>query len=174
MRYCKKKNAVRRVAREIEILRLAAPLLTEDAPTDLPTLDLHSHDAHIHDTQTRVAQIVDAPSHDALTDNMPADYVPTHIPDDDGNTEIASASLLTDESNDTESGGQDEANSAPTKKVSGRLSGWPGPSSVSSRASEPDIAPYVARLRIFTRACFIRIVFRRQRKQIRLSMHLTN
>ncbi len=58
------------------------------------------------------------------TEEIPIDSLPTHkIHEDDASTGIVSApSLLTNEPNNAaDSDGQDEANSVPGKKISGRL-----------------------------------------------------
>jgi hypothetical protein len=156
-----KESAAQRISREIEILQLAAPLLTDEAPSaDAMKQDASSHDASSHDASSRDAPSHDAPAEDdympvAPTQNAsaedslaqehliasdppaheevpteevqieeaPIDYLPSHeIHENDADTRIVSGpSLLTNESTDVESGRQDEANSVPEKKISGRL-----------------------------------------------------
>jgi hypothetical protein len=113
-----KESAVQRVAHEIEMLRLVAPLLADDASTGLPTHDVQSQGA-----QTRGAPTGDALSHDAPTDKMPAGYAPAHdISEEDANTGIVSTpSLLTNGFNDAVSDNHDEADSVPEARISGRL-----------------------------------------------------
>jgi hypothetical protein len=87
-----KESAVQRVAREIEILRLAAPLLTCDEPADnAPTEDLPPPEVVADDANTGI--VAASP----LT-NQP-DSARTDVPD-----EVS-----------------DEANSLPMKKISARL-----------------------------------------------------
>ncbi len=87
-----KESAVQRVAREIEILRLAAPLLTCDAPADdAPTENLPPAEGVAEDANTGIVSASPLP-------NQP-DSVRAEVPD-----EVP-----------------DEANSLPTKKISARL-----------------------------------------------------
>jgi hypothetical protein len=142
-----KENAIQRVAREIKILRLAAPLLTEDASSEVPTHDAHtrdvhshdvhsheenSHEEHTHDVRAHQASTEEANTYDTLINDVLGETVPTRdfpsdIRHDDANTGIVSApSLLTNDLNDAESDGhdsdgQDEENSVPGTKISGRL-----------------------------------------------------
>jgi hypothetical protein len=88
-----KESAVRRVAREIEILRLAAPLLTWDAPADnAPTESLPPPEVPAEDAN---AGIVSA----SPLSNEPDSPQSTDVPADVS----------------------DEANSVPMKKISARL-----------------------------------------------------
>jgi len=132
-----KENAIQRVAREIKILRLAAPLLTGDASSEVPTHDVHSHEEHTHDVRAHQASTEEANTYDTLINDVLGETVPTRdfpsdIRHDDANTGIVSApSLLTNDLNGGESDGQDndgqdsdgqdEENSVPGTKISGRL-----------------------------------------------------
>jgi len=59
-----KENAIQRVAREIKILRLAAPLLSEDVPSGAPTHEVHA--------MTRQPERIDRgrEHHDALINDV--------------------------------------------------------------------------------------------------------
>jgi len=132
-----KESAILRVAREIKILRLAAPLLTEDASSEAPTYDVHGqdehgHDEHSHDIRAHHASTEEANTYDTLMNDVLGETVPSRdfssdIRQDDGNAGIVSApSLLTNDLNGGESDGQDndgqdEAHSVPGKKIAGRL-----------------------------------------------------
>jgi hypothetical protein len=87
-----KESALQRVAREIEILRLAAPLLTYDVPAD-------------------------GSADDAPTENLP----PAEVVGEDAHPGIVSASPLTNQPDSTRTDVPDEANSLPMKKISARL-----------------------------------------------------
>jgi len=119
-----KENAIQRVAREIKILRLAAPLLAEDASSEAPTHDVHGHDVHGHDEQsqdehshdvrahhasTEEANTYDTLMNDVLGETVPSRDFSSDIRQDDGNAGIVSAPslLLTNDLNGGESDGQD-------------------------------------------------------------------
>src|SRR5260221_14675264 len=117
-----KENAIQRVAREIKILRLAAPLLSEDVPSGAPTHDVHGHDAPAQNASTEDASTHDALINDVLSENALTLNFPHDIRDDDASTGIVSApSRFTSDLHDAESDGQDEEDSDPGKKISGRL-----------------------------------------------------
>src|SRR5882724_818197 len=99
-----KEHAVQRVAHEIEMLRLVAPLLTGDAPREGPTHDMHAHDVHAHNANsydasthhvsTGDANTYDTLMNDVLSENAPTRDFPSDIHHDDGNTGIVSAPSL--------------------------------------------------------------------------------
>ena len=127
-----KEHAVQRVAHEIEMLRLVAPLLTGDAPREGPTHDVHAHDvqahnADSHDASTHHVSTEDANTYDTLMnvvqiENAPTRDFPSDIRHDHANTGIVSApSLLANDPANEDSDDQDEADSVPGTKISGRL-----------------------------------------------------
>src|SRR6267154_1187116 len=100
-----KESAIQRVAREIKILRLAAPLLAEDASSEAPTHDVHGHDVHGHDEQsqdehshdvrahhasTEEANTYDTLMNDVLGETVPSRDFSSDIRQDDGNAGIVS------------------------------------------------------------------------------------
>ena len=110
-----KESAVRRVAHEIEMLRLVAPLLSDD---DTQSHDVINHDAPRQDEHWIAYNRPPNKNKDESTDYSL--YRDAH--EDEVNTGIVSApSLLANDPNDEDSDGQDEADSVPGTKISGRL-----------------------------------------------------